>query len=324
MTKAMLAALLLAMTFSGQVFAQEETEGESTMKIEDAADKKNKVEGDIDQEITNARMRAESGSKSKFSLSSSINYTGGSFDKPFGERRPNIAGTPGNQVRTSMGIALDGRYRWSKNDSVTLGTEAALMTPFQGDVDGASNQLNVFDPVIGYSRVGKVGWLQTSSGISAGFGTSKESQAVDYTTGLGLSVTGLHTFQSGLTAGLSVSTGYNFYGNNAGEQTDDGTAAPGYYGGDRRTQWSLGIYPFAEYAFNDTYSFRTVFGYFNWRHLYGDDNSFRLLQTYVYQSIGIGISVTRDIYLYPNIQFVPDNVRDDFTNVALSATLNVF
>ncbi|NJM10269.1 MAG: hypothetical protein HC883_05260 [Bdellovibrionaceae bacterium] len=328
MIKVLLSALVLSLSFSSVAFAQEETqpEGETKMKIEDAADQKNKVEGDIDQEITNARMRAESGSKSKLSLSTSIGYTGGSLDKPFGQKRPSLAGTPETQVTTSADIGLDARYRWTKNDSFTAGTSFGLYTPFQGDVNGAENQLNVFNPNIGYSRVGKVGLFQTTFGLTADAGTSEESKSIDYLSGLGISYNALYTFTNGLTVGTSVAGGYNFYESDPGAVTKagKGTKKPGYYGGDTRTLWTVAVYPYAEYSFNDTFSARTVFGYFNWKHLYGDDNRYRLLQTFVYQSVGVGISVSRNIYLYPNIQFVPDNVRDDFTNVALSATINMF
>ena len=44
-----------------------QTNAENKMTLEDAADKKNKVDGDIDEEITNPKLRADSGSKSKWS-----------------------------------------------------------------------------------------------------------------------------------------------------------------------------------------------------------------------------------------------------------------
>lgn len=326
MNKASLLALALALGTSGQAFAKVEkkTEGKSSIKIEEVTQKKNKVDGDIDEEITNARMRAESGSKSKFSLSGSVAYTGGPISDPLGKVRPNLQGDPGIQTQTSMGIGLDARYRWSKNDSLTVGTSMGLMTPFQGVTGEENVQLNVFDPNIAYNRVGKIGNIQTSSAFALGVGTSNESQSIKQTADLGASVTGLISGENGLTAGLSMAVGYSFFGNKAGEATDLPTAKPGYYGGDRRTEYSLGIYPFLEYAVNDKIAVRTIFGYFNWKHLYGDDKSARLLQRFVYQSVGVGFAVTRDIYLYPNIQFIPDNIRSDFTNFAMSATLNVF
>jgi hypothetical protein len=41
-------------------------------------------------------------------------------------------------------------------------------------------------------------------------------------------------------------------------------------------------------------------------------------------STGIGFSITRDIFLYPNIQFNPEDIRADRTNLGLSANINLF
>lgn len=329
MTKMLLSAIVLSLSFTA--YAQEQTasqttEGETKMKIEDAANKKNTVDGDIDQEITNARMRAESGSKSKFSLSTSVAYTGGAVSRPFGAERPNLAGTPDTQVNTSIDGTMSARYRWTKSDSLSLGVGFGLMTPFQGDINSESNQLNIYDPTVGYSRVGKVGVFQSIASVSVSGGTSQESQNIAKLGTAGASYNLLYSTSFGLTVGSSVAGSYTAYSNDPGDLNSKapGTRRPGYYGGDSRTGWTVAVYPYAEYAFNDWISARTVFGYFNWRHLYGDDNQYRLLQTFVYQSVGVGLSVTRDVYLYPNIQFVPDNIRSDFTNVALSATINMF
>ncbi len=327
MVRGILAAFLVVVVSAGAWAADENAgAGQSTIKAEDSKEQKNKVDGNIDEEIVNARMRAESGSKSKFSMSSTLGYTGGTFSRPFGIERPNLAGEPGMQERTSADIGIDARYRWSKSQSVTLGTFFGLMTPFQGDTNGAENQLNMFDPTVGYNLVGKIGSLETNGAVQVSVGTSQEARGVDRDGRLYVTMNALKTFQSGLAVGLSWDASYNAYSSKPGQLSDLAARAEGvgYYGGDERSEWNLGIYPFMEYAINDKFSARTVFGYFNWRHVYGDSERYRLLQTFVYQSLGVGISVTRDIYLYPNIQFVPDNIRGDFTNVAMSATINVF
>ena len=92
----------------------------------------------------------------------------------------------------------------------------------------------------------------------------------------------------------------------------------------QQTDYFVGLYPFAEYLFNDRYSFRTVFGYFEYEALKGTAfASERIVRQTPYQSMGIGISLTRDIYLYPNIQFVPEDIRSERTNVALSTNINL-
>jgi hypothetical protein len=41
------------------------------------------------------------------------------------------------------------------------------------------------------------------------------------------------------------------------------------------------------------------------------------------QSAGVGIAVTRDIFLYPNIQWVWAQMNTALTNVALTAYINL-
>ena len=304
------------------------TEGESKLRVEEFQDK-NAVAGDIDTEITNAKLRAESGSKSRFSLSTAMQYRGGSINRAFAAERPALSADPGTQSSTSLSLEPQFRYRWSKNDSVTLGNGFGVMTPLQGSSNFDSNgrrvkQFNVFDPMVDYNRAGTMGAFQTNGAIGTSVSTSNETRGLDNTFTPNAQYTLLHVFQNGLTLGSSFAASYALYsskpGANVSQQTDS-------YGGDKRNTFTGAIYPFLEYAFNDRYSLRTLFGYFNFVHRYGDPNNFRLLQDFVYQSVGVGISVTRDIYLYPNLQFSPNEknqLAHDRTNVALNATLNVF
>jgi hypothetical protein len=217
-------------------------------------------------------------------------------------------------------MGLSSRYRWSKNDSVTLGTQFGFVTPFQGRVS-KNDAINVNDPNLGYSRVGKMGQWQTVSTIAYAYGTSISSRAVDETHQFGAAYNVMRPVWGRLSVGGSASLGYNFFSSGAGTLNSQVSNS---YGHDKRIDYAVGVFPTAEYAFTDKLQARTVFGYFNWKHMYGDVNSYRLLQTYVYQSVGIGWSIVRDVYLYPNVQFLPGNMRSDFTNVSLSASINVF
>ncbi len=317
--------LALALIFSCHGYAEEmktpTDNTQTTMKVEDAAGTKNKVDGDIDQTITNAKLRADSGSKSKFSLSTKTSYTGGSIDNAFGQKRPALSSDPANQTFTSLDLGLNARYRWTKNDSMTLGTAFGFVTPFQGRVNKGQNAINFNDPSLGYSRVGKLGDFQTVSTLAYAAGTSIPSLAQDLKGQIGAAFNMMYPLQNGVAVGASVSSAYNIFYSNPSNDKNTRTTI---YGHDKRSEYDFKFFPQAEYKVNSQYSFRTLFGYFNWRHLYGDPNHYRMLQTYVYQSVGVGISVTRDIYLYPNIQFLPGNMRSDYTNVSLSGTINVF
>ncbi len=288
--KTLMLLLTLAMT---SVHAQE-TKKSST-------EKKN----DIDNEITNARMRAESGSKSPLSMSIGLGYNGGALDDPFGDERPNISGDPEVETATYLGLDVSGRYRFTKNDSISFGAGMGATKPF------SNPDSDVPDPYLSYSRVYKVGVFQTISSATYTFGTSDSYKDAE--------ISGVATLQqymmanigkTGLTLGGVVDYSYYMY-------KDETPVASGL------TRFSLGLYPMLEYTFNDTFSFRTVFGYFNYRRVRGASNS-DLKRRYEYQSIGIGISVSRDIYLYPNIQFLADDADVKKTNIGFSATINLF
>jgi hypothetical protein len=90
-----------------------------------------------------------------------------------------------------------------------------------------------------------------------------------------------------------------------------------------RSDYTIGLYPYLEYAFNERYSFRTVFRFLTFDHYRSDDPSTYYRELYT-QSVGLGIAVTRDVYLYPNIQFAPEHLSPEHTNVGLNTTINIF
>ena len=269
---------------------------------------KSSTTGDIDNEITNARMRAESGSKSPFSFSTSFGYSGGSIVEPFDTDRPNIYGNPEEQTETSLDGSISARYRYTKNDSLSLGAGFSLLDPWDHSVVDISN------PYLGYSRVYKIGAFQTITSVDYTLGTSDYFEAYDISQVLDVSQYMMANIKgTGVTLGFSVAFGQYFYGSDQ----EDGIAPKS-----AQTNYTLGFYPQLEYVINDRYSLRTVFGYFNFKN-YREDKAFKLTRAYEYQSIGVGISISRDVYIYPNIQFLADDLNEDKTNVGISATINL-
>lgn len=298
--------LALAMSTANAEYQQTGTSEADLETLQKAAPETD----DIDTEITNARMRADSGSRSKVSMSTSLGYSGGSVKSPFGSERPNLSGDPSEETATDLGGSISARYRFTPRTSMTLGAGFGVLQPFHG-----ANDFNVANPSLGLSRVYRIGNFQTSTSGSFTYGTSESWKAANQKASVGLSHNMMaQVGNSGFTAGASIQVVNNFQSAPAG-------LAPG--ADDNRVDWRLGFYPQLEYQFNDRYSARTVFGYFNYYSLQSND-TFKLNNAFVYQSVGIGISVTRDIYVYPNIQFIPDDLSVDNTNVAVSATLNLF
>lgn len=316
--------------------AQEETSqtNTSTVKVSDVQ-KSDEKQKDIDEEITNARMRATLGSKSKWSFKSALAYNGGSLEAPFDKIRPNYRASATAEALTTLSGSIGVNYRVTDRDSLSLNTGVAMRNPFHGETGRSDfedprkskagkevDRYYVSNPSLDWSRAYKVGNLQMIT--DAGYTHVTDVDTIYNTNAIGSLTFGQTVLAdfgtSNWSGGLSFSLYYSLY---SGDTPDIG-AANGWYQDD----YGYGIYPFAEYSFNDRYSFRTVFGYFEAVH-YRDGQPGALTAGTVesqtpYQSMGIGISVTRDIYLYPNVQFTPLDVRADRTNVALSTNINLF
>ncbi len=307
----------------GAYAAQSSTSSTSTAAADSSATSKVKAQElktkqpadqkDIDAEITNAKMRAESGSKSKHSFSLDIAYSGGTVNSPVAYRRPNIAGAEATPTLTSLGGEINYRYRISPEYSMTAGVGLEMIAPGfeleKGDADGGSQKYDVSNPGIGLSRSFKKGRFQNISSVSATYYTNKElTQLLHYRSSFGVGHTALTEIgTSGWQLGLSVSLATYDYSEVLGN-------------GKFQTVNSLGIYPFVEYAINDTYNFRTVFRGSTFSSKKNNPDAYK--QGEPTQSMGLGIAATRDIFLYPNIQWTWHHPTADKTNVALSATMN--
>lgn len=346
--------ILLATLVGGIVNAQESqstatTSNTSSAKVSDLQ-KSEEKEKDIDDEITNARQRAALGSKSKWSFKSALNYNGGSINKPTDEIRPNYRA--GNTVQTLTNISgtVGINYRITERDSLSFGTGLILQNPFHGDLTrselrdprDASNKLDrveVADPSLTWSRAYRAGDLQmvTSADVTAST-TSDATKIFKQVGSFSLSQTVIAEMGTNLSLGASISADTYFHT----KKIDDATQEKLLKKNRpllRQELLTFGIYPFLEYAFNDRFQFRTVFGYFASTYYKEDsrvkndpttkDQPINTDQAMVeaavpYQSMGIGIVITRDIYLYPNVQFTPLDIRGDRTNVALSTNINLF
>lgn len=325
MFKTSVLALVLAFAFSAFAQEQQSSEGQTTIKIEDAKDQKNKVSGeeDMDEVITNRKMRAEAGSKSKHSLNTSISYSGGTIEKPLAEERPNLTAGTGVTAFASLGGSMAYKYSLTAKDAFRLGTGVRWITPLQGTelptnkrtgkkFNGA--KVDAENPYITYQRVHKLGPVQGVFVTGPTLYTNENLRRL-----------GFHSYwsfqqnmnyeiaKSGFSVGLLLGGSISNYDKN--DQVLQNEYQSDYY---------VGAYPYLEYVINDTFNLRTISGVWVYEHMRGEKQFWKFNKNIIYQSVGLGISVTRDIFLYPNIQFLPENIRADQTNVALSTNINVF
>lgn len=297
---------LLVTSLSFGAFAQETTATtnttSSTSKTEaGATDLK-----DIDAEITNAKLRAETGSKKKFSFRSYFAYNGSTIQKPLAKERPNFTGSTANDPDTSLSGQFGMKYRASDRGSYSLQTGMSVRRPFGGDLPGGVNKLEVANPTLSYDYVTKIGEFQSITSAGVDYGTSRYRTNIGWLSNLNLGQTLMYSFKSGWELGGIVDLNANVY------RPEEGLANTTYEGG---------LYAMLEYAFNDKYSFRTVFRYWTWESNRESPNTYD--RNYGSQSVGIGMALARDFYLYPNLQFAPQNLRADVTNWGISANINL-
>ena len=334
-----LSLLIAALTFSAmQAGAQSSsakigaasTTNTSTSKIEDLKKPTEKVK-DIDEEITDARLRATLGSKSRWSFKSTWTYSGGSMEEPLSSVRPSYRFAPDREAMASLSSTVGVNVRITDRDNLSFGTGLSIVDPFHGDITGNANnyangakgkemrRYNVATPYLGWSRGYKALGTQMVTSVTGNYYTSEAVTTRGYYGSASVGQTVLANFgTSKWNGGVAFTLAKEFYGN---EMTDT-NFLPQYQAGTAdREEWTVGAYPFLQYSFTDKYSFRTVFGY---GEFVKSERTTEMVQAEPYQSIGIGVSVTRDIYMYPNVQFTPKDIRNDRTNVGLTTNLNLF
>lgn len=314
--------LLLSLVLAGSMVAgaaqaqeqQDQSANTSSVKVTDVQ-KADEKQGDIDNEITNAKMRAESGSKSQWSMSLDFAYAGGNLEDPLGKIRPNYSGEPSTNDITYLDGTIEGSYRINKNSRLGFGTGVSILTPLQSTdkeittSTEAGGATEIATPYISYGYSGRVAGVQASASLSYSHYTA-DYQINDLKKfgSVGAGITALFEIpNSNWQPGISLS-GASYIATEGVTGTKD---------------YEIGLYPFVEYAFNDMFSFRTVFRPATYYHLIGEQDLTFGKSMYT-QSVGLGIAVTRDLYLYPNMQFAPENLKPSLTNVGLNVTANIF
>ncbi|MBX3021139.1 MAG: hypothetical protein KF799_05625 [Bdellovibrionales bacterium] len=306
-------------TFADQV-------NETLMKVEDLGSNQISSDGDVDQLITNKKMRAESGSKSRWSINSDWSYNAGSVEKPFADDRPNIALASGTTDVVSLVGTINTKYNLNAQHSLAAGVGLRWIAPlaqnspknYSGDRADADN------PYLTYQYLYKWFGIQSAFQVTPTLETKSNLKQLGYVGNFSLVQNNVYDVGTrGLSLGLYTSLMLGFY-DKSGALGTPGT--DGYIADLRAEQsdYAISICPFLEYQLTDKVNLRTVSNVWNYEHMRNESRFSTLRWTKVFQSVGVGISLTRDIFIYPNVQFLPDNMRADLTNVAINSNINIF
>jgi hypothetical protein len=332
----LLSAVLLSPLGFNASFASTETQSSTTTltldgvnKSKDGINKTQDPAKDIDNEITDATLRAQLGSKSKWSFKSAFTYAGSSVSDPFNGVRPNYRSSATLEEMTSLKGTIGINYRVNEHDNLSAGTGVLMIDPLHGDPtqpasdtranrSGELERLEVATPYVSWNRGYRAGDYQLISGFMYAYPTSNDAKLFQTSDVLYLSQILQRQFGTRWSISLNIMLLKFIYG---GPVEDPMIVRMMSRGIIKRPDMNLSLLPYLQYAFSDRYSFRSGFNYFQFvRYENREEN----LQLEPSQSVGVGVAVTRDIYLFPHIEFTPKNIRSDRTNVALLANINLF
>ncbi|MBC7421403.1 MAG: hypothetical protein H7328_11805 [Bdellovibrio sp.] len=285
------------------------TETTSTVKMTEvgnnAENRKN-----IDEEITNAKLRAETGSKKLWSFGSSFSYAGGSIKDPTSTERPQLNDGQVSIDPTKLTGQLSVKYRLTDHDNLNVGfgveyTPEHTANKVTGEKVSAKS--NASTPYLSYGRVFKAGDVQNVLDATI----SKYTADADVNEShLNYNASVSHTMMVSLGTSKAEVGLYSFFSQEIySEQAGDNTV------------YQFGLNPVFEYAISDAVSFRTVSRWLTWSVSNADKERGTLAgQT---QSMGVGFAATRDIYLYPNMQWKWSRLTADQTTVGFAANINL-
>jgi hypothetical protein len=310
MLKLQITALTLAFSCIGIAHAQTSTlnlaapESTSTSPVLKQEVQNQKFQENT--EITDAKLKADAGSLSRYSLKFNLTYSGPTVGDLSEKDQPNPDGSVGT-FSTALGGNMGGRYRIDSKSSVGLSTGLKVIHPFHG-----AERTDVSNPQINYDYSTRVADVQMKN--SPGFvlrtvpdftkvgqyGMLLDNHSVVYDLG-----------KSGFSIGTDMAIGVFLY--NRDYQTSDGKAA----------RYSFEFNPNIKYNFSDKLSLVTAANISLWNPR-GRKDEFALLNKTVNQRLGLGYALQRDIYLNPFLTFYPQQLSPSSVTLNMTTIFSVF
>lgn len=290
-----------AQTSSSTLSTAGETQ-KSAVKVGDVI-KNEKFEEDKD--ITDARLKADSGSLSRYSMKFSLSYFGPPVGDLSNKNQPNPDGSVG-VFSTSLSGSISGRYRIDSKSAIGLGTGISALTPFHG-----VERTDVKTPFVSYDRSTRVGEVQMRNSYGVSVTTVPNFRDIGQYASLSYDNSLIYNIgSSGFAAGMDSVLGVFLYERDYVKK--DGKAS----------RYMLGFYPQVKYNFSDKVNVYTsvAMGFWNPR---SRENEADLLNRTLSGRLGMGMAFSRGIYFAPYLNFYPENLRADTTTVSFSTIFSM-
>jgi hypothetical protein len=272
-----------------------------------------KPEEDLDKEITDPRLRAQSGSKNKYSASFSMIYQGANLNDMGGDMRPTLGSNRHPQpVSLSGNVGL--RYRLEKNDSIFFSTGINRPQPLQQSETSQPTQVST--PSVAWNRTFAYKDKQISSEMGIDFTTTRDQRAIGSLGSFRYSLNVINPIgYSRFDAGMALKFSESVF--NTGDQYSTDTIEK------QQRDSSIGLSPSVQYRVSDSFNVFTSFDVLNYSHYRNNSNSLMYENTSPTETLGLGYAINRDCFLSPFITFEPGSFAYDRTTYSLAARINL-
>ena len=289
-----LGMMVLALAASNAATAAEDSNAAAAdSRLSVPIDKHQKF-GDA-HDLTDAKMKANDGSLSRFSLKANLTYEGPGIGDFSQRNRPNPDGSVGNYAQNISGKVM-ARYRLDQRQALNLGAGGVTLNhPFHG-----VSRTAVAEPFIGYDVSAKYGEFETQHSATA-IKTTTPEYADSGEVG-GLMYDGSISRKIGSSRfSLSFESELAYWAYGRGYRESDGLA----------DQWYVMATPILRYNASDRFNMYAS-STFTWANPRSEDFSSIKPRT-PKLAAGFGYGIGRDIYVSPYVQSYSSNVSPEAT-----------
>lgn len=257
------------------------------------------------KEITDAKLKADSGSLSKYSLKFSLSYYGPTLNDLSSKDQPNPDGTVGT-YETSLGGSFGARYRIDSKSSISAGTGVKAIYPLHG-----FERFELNNPYISYDMLTKFSGIQMRNSPGISYITVRNYKLIGEFGSLNYDFSMVYDLlPSNFSVSFDSSIGYYLY--KRPYRTSDRKAA----------RYNLAFFPGAKYKFTDKFNINTSLS-LNYYNARSRSSHLDLQSRTISQRIGLGYAFTRDVYISPYLNFFPNNIAAKATTINLSASFSL-
>jgi hypothetical protein len=278
------------------------SEGQSKTSIKEVLKNRQFEEN---QEITDAKLKADSGSLSKYSVKFNLSYYGPMVGEPLAKDQPN----PDNSIspkETALKGSVGLRYRLDPKTALSAGTGISSIYPLHG-----MKRFDVQNPYFSYDLSNRLADIQLRNSIGFSAITVPNYTAVGEIASLDYTFSSVYDLGASRVAiGTDAAAQYFVY--NRGYEARDRKANRTY----------LALYPMIKYNFSDKWNLNTSLA-LSWVNYRMDGDQSILIPQAITQRTGVGYAYSRYVYIFPYLNSYPDHFTWETTTVNLSTVFSV-